>query len=63
MANFLKCMHLHCNLVLQDSWICFDQTLLGLGLGKLFLARESLVSDILAGDGNTEKPFFTVQWL
>jgi len=29
----------------------FDQTFQGLGLGKLFPARESLVSDILAGDG------------
>jgi len=29
----------------------------GLGLGKLFPARESLVSDILAGDRNTAKPF------
>jgi len=27
-------------------------------LGKLFPARESLVSDIPAGDGNTAKPFF-----
>jgi len=45
---------------LRDSWICFDQTSLGLGLGKLFPARESLVSDIPAGDENTAKPFFTV---
>jgi hypothetical protein len=29
-------------------------------VGKLFPARESLVSDIPAGDGNTAKPFFTV---
>ena len=36
----------------RDSWICFDQTLLGLGPGKLFPARESLVCDILAGDRN-----------
>jgi len=43
---------LHCKKKLQDSWIYFDQTFLGLGLGKLFPARESLVSDILAGDGN-----------
>ena len=43
----------------RDSWIYFDQTLLG--LGKLFPARESLVgSDIPAGDGNTAKPFFTL---
>ena len=33
------------------------QTFLGLVLGKLFPARESLVSDIPAGDGNTAKPF------
>jgi len=36
---------------LRDSWICFDQTFLGLGLSKLFPARENLVSDIPAGDG------------
>jgi len=37
-----------------------DQTFLG--LGKLFPARERLVSDIPAGDGNIAKPFpfFTV---
>jgi len=40
---------------LRDSWICFDQTFLG--LCKLFPARESMVSDIPAGDGNTAKPF------
>jgi len=33
--------------------MCFDQTFLGLGLGKLFPDRESLVSDIPAGDGKT----------
>jgi len=33
---------------------------MGLGLGKLFPAMESLVSDIPAGDRNTAKPFFTV---
>jgi len=46
---------------LRDSWICFDQTFLGLGLGKeqyVFPARERLVSDIPAGDRNTAKPFF-----
>jgi len=43
---------IHCKQNLQDSWICFDQIFLGLGLGKLFLARESLVSYIPAGDGN-----------
>jgi hypothetical protein len=52
---------LHCKFFfLQDSWIGFYQTFLGLGLGKLFPARESLVSDILAGEGNTAKLFFTV---
>jgi len=51
---------LHCKKNLRDSWICFDQTFLGLGLGKLFLARESLVCDIPAGDGNTKNLFFTV---
>jgi len=45
---------------LRDSWISFDQIFLGLGLGKLFPARESLVSDIPAGDRNTAKKIFTV---
>jgi len=35
----------------------FDQTFLGLGLGTFFPARESLVSDIPAGDGNIAKLF------
>jgi len=50
----------HCKKNVRDSWIFFDQTFLGLGLGKLFQARESLVSDILAGDRNVAEPFFTV---
>ena len=29
-------------------------------MGELFPARESLVSDILAGDRNFANPFFTV---
>jgi len=33
---------------------------LGMGMGKLFLARESLVSDIPAGNRNTAKPFFYI---
>jgi len=49
---------LHTKKKLLDSWFFFDQTFLGLGLGKLFPARESLVSDIPAGDGNTAQPFF-----
>jgi len=36
--------------ILPDSWIIFDQTFQGLVLGTLFPARESLVSDIPAGD-------------
>ena len=32
----------------------FDQTFPGLGLGKLLSARESLVSDISAGDGKSK---------
>ena len=44
----------------QNFWICLDQTFLGLGLGKSFPARESLVSDIPAGDGNPLNLFFTV---
>jgi len=39
----------------------FDQTSLELGLGKLFTARENLVSDIPAGDGNIAKPFLQLQ--
>ena len=42
---------------LRESWIWFDQTFLGLGLGKIFPARESLVSDIPAGNGNIVKLF------
>jgi len=30
-----------------------DETFQGLGLGTLFTARESLVRDIPAGDGNS----------
>jgi len=48
----------HCKFLLRDSWICFDQTLLG--LGKSFPARESLVSDITTGDGNTTNLFYSV---
>ena len=40
---------LHCKKKLRNSWICFDQTFLGLGLGKFFPARESLESDFPAG--------------
>jgi len=43
----------HCNKILRDSWIIFDQTFQGLGLGTLFPARESLVIDIPAGDGKS----------
>jgi len=35
----------------------FKQTFLGLELGTLFPARESLISDIPAGDGNITKLF------
>jgi len=38
---------------LRDSWIRFDQTFQGLGLGTLFPARESLVSEIPAGEGKS----------
>jgi len=43
----------HCEKKLRDSWIFFDQTFQGLELGRLFPARESLVSDIPAGDGKS----------
>jgi len=43
--------------------ICFNQTFLVLGVCKLFPARENLISDIPAGDGNTATPFFySVLW-
>jgi len=42
---------------IRYSWICFEQTFLGQGLGKLFPARESLVSDIPAGDRNMRNVF------
>jgi len=45
----------HCKKDLRDFWIFFDQTFLGLELGSLFPARESLVGDIPAGDGNIAK--------
>jgi len=48
-----KSKQIHCKTNLRDSLICFEQTFLGLGLGKLFPVREILVSDILAGNGNT----------
>jgi len=50
-------MAVHCKQNLGDSWILFDKTFLGLELGTLFPARESLVSDIPAGDGNIAKLF------
>jgi len=48
-----QCKSLHCKKKLWDSWICFDQTFQGLGLGQLFPARESLLCDIQAGDGKS----------
>jgi hypothetical protein len=49
--------HLHCKKLLRDSWIYFDQNFLGQELGRLFPARESLVSVIPAGDGNPRNHF------
>jgi len=54
---------LNCKKNLRDSWIFVDQTFLGLGLGTLFPARESLVSDIPAGDGNIAKLFLQCTYL
>jgi len=42
---------------LRDSWIFFYQTFLALELGILFLARESLVSNIPAGDQKSQNLF------
>jgi len=53
-------VNLHCKQILGDSWICYGQTFLGLGLGKLFPARESLVSDIPARDGKPLNHFYSV---
>jgi len=50
--SLAKWRNMHCKTNLRDSWICFDHTFLELELGKLFLARESLLSDIPAVDGN-----------
>jgi len=60
LEEIIYVLGLQCKKYLQDSWIGFDQTFLGLGLGlgKFFPVRESLVSDIPAGDGNTAEPFF-----
>jgi len=52
-----SCRCIHLEKKLSNSWICFDQTFLELGLGKLFPARQSLVNDIPAVDRNTAKPF------
>jgi len=46
---------------LRDSWICFYQTFLGLELGTLFPARESLVSDIPARDRNIANFLYSVR--
>jgi len=46
-------LSLHCKKKLWVSWICFHQIFQGVGLGALFPARESLVSDIPAGDGKS----------
>jgi len=40
----------------------FDQTFLGRGMGILFPARESLVSDIPARDGNPLKLFLQCKY-
>jgi len=53
-------LSLHCKQKLRDSWIFFDQTFLGLGLGKLFPDRKSLVSDIPSGDRNIADLFYSV---
>ena len=50
----------HCKQIFRDSWIIFSQDFQGLGLGTLFPARESLVSDFLAGDREIANPLFTV---
>jgi len=50
----------HCKKIDEIPGFVLKKTFLGLGLGKLFPARESLVSHILAGDVNTAKPLFTV---
>jgi len=59
----IRWMHVHKWRVLEDRHtvkknyeipeIFFDQTFRGLGLGRLFPATESLVSDIPAGDGKS----------
>jgi len=41
----------------------FDLAFLGLGLGKLFPARESLVSDIPAGDGKLPNLYLQCMYL
>jgi len=51
----------HCKKRLQDSWIFFDQIFLGLEFGKLFPARESLVSDMPAGDRKSLNLYYSVR--
>jgi len=58
---YISDLSVHCKFFFFYSWICFDQTSLGLELGRLFPARESLVSDIPAGGRESAKPFFTVK--
>jgi len=53
LRNVSGISRVHCKKKSRDSWICFDQTSQGPGLGQLFGARECLVSDIPAGDGKS----------
>jgi len=46
-------LYIHCNKNYEIPGFFLDQTLQGLAMGKLFLARGSLVCDILAGDGKS----------
>jgi len=48
---------IHCKKNVRNSCLFFHQTFLGLGLGKSFPARESLVSGIPAGVGNPQNLF------
>ena len=56
----MRNVRMHCKKKYEISGLFVDQTVVSKLVSKLFPARESLVSDIPAGDGNIAKPFFTV---
>ena len=58
--NKSSTLRIHSLKKIRVSWIFFYQTFQGLGLGKLIPARESLVSDIPAGDRKSLNLYYSV---